>query len=301
LLAGSYASVDQFPAAEVVQTGSDSSAVWRVYLQPNSGSMARLGYRTTGGQSDEDRAALLATVFAPGRVLRIIDKKGSHHYGIIGSVGVAESDADRAPFIQLTSEVGLVQDSVNSTCGLQGLNRGAVVNVVNFVRYRLERLDGNSNYDPIYENAAPGSFEDTRTELVRTEMQPDGVTPFADTEELVAEYAVDLKFGATALTQTAPRALDRVLEDDDGLAAITGLPTLGSNPHLVRTVHARLAVRSREGDRGGDVPSSIAPSGVGPEVGMYRVPLDEGSAPFARVRTLQADIALRNNYGARWP
>lgn len=296
LLAGSYASVDQFPAAEVVQTGSDSDPVWRVVLQPNSGAMARLGYRTTGGQSDEDRTALLGTVFAPGRVLRIIDKKGWHHYGIIDSVGVDASGVNRAPFIQLTDDVDLVQDSVNSTCGLQGLNRGAVVNVVNFIRYRLETLKDNSNYAAIYANAPADSFEETRTELVRTEVLPDGEA-IAGTEELVTEYAVDLKFGITKLGTILPRTLTRTIEGTDTLQA-----DASGSPHLLRAVHVRLAVRSREGDRGGDVPSALGPDSdsVPTEVGMYRVPLNAGAAPFARVRTLQADIALRNYHGARW-
>jgi hypothetical protein len=184
---------------------------------------------------------------------------------------------------------------VNSSCGLQGLNRGAVVNVVNFVQYSLARLDSDSDYDPFYEGG--GAFEDTRTELVRTEIQPNG-SPFSGTTELVAEYAVDLKFGVTAIQTPAPRSLIRLEEGDDSLSTFAGTPSAegdDANPQWIRTVHARLAVRSREGDRGGDVPSDIAPL-----IGMYRVPLDEGNAPFARVRTLQADIALRNNYEALW-
>lgn len=289
LLAGSYASADRFPAAEVIQEGSGEDANWRVVLQPNSGAMARLGYRTSGTQSQDTRLALLSSVFASGRVLRIVDKKGSHHYGIIDTVGMAtqanDSGTDEAPFIDLTNDEVLVQDSVNSTCGLQGLNVGATVNVVNFIRYRLERLSGNSDYDPIYADPPAGSYEETRTELVRTEMQPDGTSTFAGTEELVAEYAVDLKFGITHLQLTTPPKLTRVAEGDaDGFAAAA--------PHLIRAVHARLGVRSREGDREADVPAGFT--------GLYRVPLNNGQAPFARVRTLQADIALRNNYGVRW-
>jgi len=56
----------------------------------------------------------------------------------------------------------------------------------------------------------------------------------------------------------------------------------------------RLSVRSREADREAD----ILP-GPGVAAGFYRIGLGpDGTAPFARVRTVQADIALRNQMGA---
>lgn len=308
IIAGSFASADQYPAAEVTRL-NPASNIWTVYLQPNSPAMARLGYRTDSSQNDQTRLDLLASIFNPDgvqRLLRIVDKKGSHHYGIIGSVGLAALNGQTAPFVQLTNAVTLVEETGATTCGLQGLNVGATVNVVNFIRYGLERLDDepNATYNPIYADEVAGTYEETRAELAREELDVTG-NPIAGTKELVAEYAVDLKFGVTALDPTGNGSLMRVNAgaDNDALLQWAGDPTTGvaavpnRGPHLIRTVHARLAVRSREGDRDANIDGDAA----GIPAGIYRVGLGEnGGAPFARVRTLQADIALRNHARARW-
>jgi len=307
ILAGSYVSADQFPAAEVVQLNS-SSNVWTVFLQPNSPALARLGYRTDSSQDDQARIALLRSVFTPdegARVLRILDRKGSHHYGVIDSVGLTDMDGQQAPFIQLTDGVPLVRETRANTCGLSGLNVGATVNVVNFIRYGLGRLDsastGNNTYDAIYDTDNEGTGEETRAELVRVELDVNG-NAIEGTTELVAEYAVDLKFGLTVLQNAGLTTFDETDSADD-LLQFAGPPSTGPaaalnrGPHLIRSVRARLAVRSREGDREGDIDAEAA--GI-PE-GLYRIGLGpEGGAPFARVRTLQADIALRNNARGRW-
>jgi hypothetical protein len=62
---------------------------------------------------------------------------------------------------------------------------------------------------------------------------------------------------------------------------------------LVRTVHTWLSVRSREADRNSGIDSEPGP--------LFRIGLgSEGSAPFARVRTVQARIALHNQMGVTW-
>ncbi len=67
-------------------------------------------------------------------------------------------------------------------------------------------------------------------------------------------------------------------------------PVVGDVQHL-RAVRARLSVRSREADRS-------EPVGL---PGLYRIGLgDDGGAPFARVRTFQADIALHNLGRTEW-
>ena len=69
-------------------------------------------------------------------------------------------------------------------------------------------------------------------------------------------------------------------------------------PHRIRNVRVRLAIRSREPDREQDV---VTGGDVAP--GMYRIAVgapDAGTRPFARVRTLQADVALHNQMGLQW-
>ena len=297
-IAGSFGSADQFPAAEITRLNSATN-IWTVFLQPNSPAMARLGYVAGGNQLTQ--IALLESVFMPnavGRALRIQDKKGFHHYGVVGDVGVATVNGIPAPFIELTGNVNLAQAGNSSKCGLQGLNVGALVNVVNFVRYELRRLDGG--FAVIYDTT---DDEATRAELVREELNVLTGAVIPCTTELVAEYAVDLKFGFTALNNAGNGTLVSVLEDAQSGALLTfggnplQAPALNAGPQRIRAVHARLAVRSRAGDREGN----IVP-GNGVPAGLYRVGLgSEGGAPFARVRTLQADIALRNHLGANWP
>ena len=62
----------------------------------------------------------------------------------------------------------------------------------------------------------------------------------------------------------------------------------GGTPENARAIRIRLSVRSREADR---------PVGIPTEDGdaLFRFGLGEsGGPPFARVRTLQADVALQN-------
>lgn len=304
IIAGSFTSSDEFPAAKIAQPNpAGQPNVWRIHLQPNSPAMARLGYRTDGSQSDETRLALVQSVFTPDdgtRVLRILDKKGSHHFGIIDTVGLETADGTgaQAPYIDLTGGVILKQDSRTSKCGLQGFNVGATVNVVNFIRYGLKRLDSAEDYPEyaaVYSDEVAGTYEETRAELVREELNVNG-TPIAGTTELVAEYAVDLKFGISVLSNNT---LVQLAEGNSNIPQYAGDPlTAGANagPGLIRSVHARLAVRSREGDREADIDADA--SGI--PRGLYRVSLGADDAPpFARVRTLQADIALRNHMGAQ--
>jgi hypothetical protein len=104
--------------------------------------------------------------------------------------------------------------------------------------------------------------------------------------ELVTQYAVDLKFG--------------LLLDDRGVAtepAMTAIPfddtaVVGSLPHRIRGVRLRLGVRTRDADRETD---------LNPDAGLYRIGVGDGGAgPFARVRTLQADVMLNNTASIPW-
>jgi hypothetical protein len=57
-------------------------------------------------------------------------------------------------------------------------------------------------------------------------------------------------------------------------------------------------VRSREADRLDNM-NAAATAVIGP--GLFRIGLGaNGGPPFARVRTVQADIAIRNHRGIKW-
>jgi hypothetical protein len=281
-LAGSFASVEQFPARTPVDTGSE----YHIYLQVNSGPMVRLGYQAA--TTPQVQTALLDSVFGIGRAIRIVDRAGGQHFGTI--TGTSNGDQ---PYVRVSRTPPLTfRHDMGAMCGFRGHETGALVNVVNFVRYDVRDLRGNSSYASLYNSSSGIPYDSTRTELVRAELDTAG-TVIAGTEELVAEYVVDLKFGITVvdsvLNGTDP-SLETFAPGSPEIATWAGqTPAL---THLARAIRVRLSVRSRDADR--ESPVSTLP-------GLYRVGLGNGGgAPYARVRTVQADIALRNQMRPLW-
>jgi hypothetical protein len=146
----------------------------------------------------------------------------------------------------------------------------------------------------------PPRGDATRRELVRVEIDSDG-NEMADSLELVAEYAIDLKFGltvvsgfATPATATSPGIDPAVIQFPIGDARnyeytyepSSSSPVNDKAPHRIRSVRARLAVRSREADRAASVSApTTAPPGT---LFRYSIGADAG---FARVRTLSPTSA----------
>jgi type II secretory pathway pseudopilin PulG len=284
LLAGSYASSEEFPIRSF--SVNPAGGAQQIFLQVNSGAMARLGYLTSTTQQ-----ALLASVFGPGRALRMVDREGMQHYAVVGAVtGGTNPSITLAPNPSITLRSGAAKQ-----CGAKGFETGATVNVVNFIQYDVASMSANANYAKLFTLSAAAPGENQRTELVRTELDAAGA-PIAGTQELVAEYAVDLRFGLTGITG--------VVGSNPTVGAIpvgqfTAFAGTAGNAQRLRAVRARLSVRSREPDREANV-------GIGPTVaaGLYRfmvVPAQPGVPPqFARVRTFQADIALHNHTRLLW-
>jgi hypothetical protein len=269
ILAGSYSATDEFPVE-----GTSSQLVIQ---DAASGAMARLGYLALTDANEQ--AALLSTVFGDGRAIRFLDKAtGRAYFSSVESVTGGAS-----PSITLSSALL----GSTSACPLPGQIAGSI-SVINFIRYRIEELapDKTGPFAPLFAassgDAAVPPGETTRTELVRQELDING-DPIPDTLELVAEYAVDLDFEIGAVVTGAVQTLRSsewssifpVNEDDVGL------------PQRVRTVRARLSVRSREADREAAI-----------DGGLYRFKL--GTNQYSRVRTFQADIALPNQLGVEW-
>ncbi len=298
VLSGSYSSVDQFPIWNIQDTG----ATFIIFLQANIGPLARMGYAASA-----DQAALLNQVFLAGRGLRIQDKSGELQFGTIQS-----TVAGPIPQVILSQNPGLrFRQVAGNTCGFKGNVTGAVANVINFVQYDLRNLSTSSNfgagnpaYAPLYGDTVSADWDTDRTDLVRVELDTSG-SAIAGTEELVAEYAVDFQVGVTAITgllnNTDP-TLSSFAPGDAQIANWAGDITVGANPnqgpHRLRAMRARLSVRSRQPDR--EAPIVGAP-GTDIAPGLYRIGLGSGaSKPFARVRTMQADITLHNQMGILW-
>jgi hypothetical protein len=228
------------------------------------------------------------------------------HYGVIESVDLDEG----APRIKLQANPRvLMRIETAARCALTGTDRG-LVSVVNTVRYELRQITSTSNpeYAPLLASTAAtemAAWELDRTELVREELMADGTTPIPGTTEVVAEYAVDLRFGLTAVTSfTLPGPEPSVLagypEGNANIPLFAGPANLSSNPQRIRAVRVRLAVRSAVPDRAADI---VGANGTPiPQGAFFRMNLGVQAGPqaFARVRTLQADVALPNHAGVQW-
>ncbi|HEY5957591.1 MAG TPA: hypothetical protein VIV60_13590, partial [Polyangiaceae bacterium] len=120
--------------------------------------------------------------------------------------------------------------------------------------------------------------------------------------EIVAEYAVDLRFSLTYVVgplAPAPRLITEPFDSANVLTIAGPVLSKGAtaSPQSIRSVRARLSVRSREADREANI--STASGDLAP--GLYRIGLgEEGKAPFARVRTLQADTFIGSQAEIRW-
>jgi prepilin-type N-terminal cleavage/methylation domain-containing protein len=283
VLAGSYSSPDVFVARSISQTDPPV-----VFLSLTSLGMANIGYQPAMD------AATLATVFPPNRALRILDDTGHVQFATISGVTGGAN-----PSITLETEPNVQFRALNTTskCGIRGLGND-FVNVVNFVRYDIRSLDdvAEAGLNAMYRGGP--SYESTRRELVREELDVTG-SPIAGTLELVAEYAVDLGFSlfvapndSSPLTRVSGAAVAQYAGDPSGLSA-------GDGPQLIRAVHAWLSVRSQEADR----TSGLRLTTTAPGPNMLRIsvnPTDATQPPFARVRTLQSTIPLNNQARATW-
>ena len=290
ILAGSYASADLF-SVRVRKAGA--TTVFE--LEGNQPALLRLG--NTANPDD----ATMQSVFATGRALRIV-QNGRQYYGQIQA-----AQGGPTPSVTIGAAPAIQFRSGSPDCGLgEGLGSGAsmaTVNVVNFIQYQLgtpQTPQGIANYQDLYTSSSAAPGEAGRTELMRSELALSGA-PIDGTEEIVAEYAVDLDLQLTAVTAISANGVDptnvQIIAATNALFPTFAGPVFGTGntPERIRSVRVRLGVRSREGDRtlGIGTPSQAQ--------GLFRFNLSTGDdEPFARVRTFQADVALHNQTDVLW-
>jgi hypothetical protein len=140
-----------------------------------------------------------------------------------------------------------------------------------------------------------GEVEPDRTELVRVELDVDG-KELNDTLEVVAEYAVDLKFGATRTelsknVDQTPEVLRYPIGDKRVYEKNAGTGNNGS-PEYTSALTVRLSTRSPLPDRQVGLPKTT-------DGGLLRYDLGQDLG-FARVRTMVADVYLSNQSGISW-
>jgi hypothetical protein len=288
-LAGAYDSVDRYPAWSVTTFPTG----YAVRLQTGIGALLRLGFTSLPLPSQN---ALLQQLFPAGRALRLLNiDTGMFQVSTITGTALVSGEA----FVYIAAQPAL-NLSTRGRCGLRGTT---LVNVINFVRYSLRRVKGNTAEFPNYQHLfATGDqpYEDERLELVREELDTNGA-PLPNTQEIIAEYAVDLQFALTSVQNVAtiPSLVTLGFDQPAAVQTLAAAPgTGGGRPQSIRSLRARLSVRSREVDRQENIQASAS---VAP--GLYRVRVDDAktkASGFARVRTFQSDVVLPAHLELRW-
>lgn len=273
---------------------SERFAVYWVYAEGGSrsvelqldGAIARL--RQTAMQNGQTLTDILTPIFKPGRFLRFADdgKGQGSVWGVIDGFSVNGPVGAEKLKISLASNPSIPLKTELTTCGLNaGANHGVFVSVVSRILYDLRSLKTNPTYatlvapDP---TTAPLTGEDFRTELVRVELDSNDVE-IAGTLELVAELAVDLKFGVTK----APLAGSATAFNPQMTTYGFDDPLVMNAPELVRAVQVRLSTRARIPDR----ENQLAASGHNYRFAVLKPPIRER---FTRLRTLHTTVALPN-------
>ncbi|HYQ43312.1 MAG TPA: prepilin-type N-terminal cleavage/methylation domain-containing protein [Polyangiaceae bacterium] len=288
-LAGSYTSSDVY-GAKIVPSGN--TVIFELSTLEGASAMRRLGNGVM-----PDNATMTAT-FPSARVLRIV-QNGRQYFGqIVASSGGAQPTVtiNKQPPVQFRFDSAI-------DCGLTYPGSGAstaMINVVNFIQYAVrppQTPAAIAGYKNVFTTSSDGPGEADRTELTRVELDIDGKV-LDNTEEIVAEYAVDLNLQLTAVTSITGCCdpnLSLLSPGDPLFPTFTGpvFQTVNT-PELIRSVRVRLGVRSRDADRTGSIANPA-------NQGLFRFNINSGAPEtFARVRTFQADVALHNQADILW-
>jgi prepilin-type N-terminal cleavage/methylation domain-containing protein len=240
--------------------------------------------------------------FVVGGIVRLVDQEGRSSFGVVS--GIDESGTK--PRISVSGTPKVAKRETQTTCGCTGLCVGALVNPVSIVKYNLRRID--TGLYPRFAGMFPkanvngskpiqfkGEVEPDRTELVRVEVDVDGKER-TDTLEVVAEYAVDLKFGVTRTElSTNVNQTPNVVRYPIGEKRVyekTNATSNAGTPQYTSAVTVRLSTRAPMPDRTVGLPKTT-------DGGLLRYDLGSDLG-FARVRTLIADVYLSNQAGVSW-
>jgi hypothetical protein len=318
-LSGSMTTVDEF-TGYVEQPPNGGACAARIHLNPQDPAVIRLTTDAVGvAYSAAQITANLLQVFHPVPTmtggafgLRVSDFSGTHfqyaQVGVLCGAPGAGVDA-QGPYVEVQD--ALLTSGQSPFGVVPGNTAGslALVNPVQVVRWHIRRkanaiLDGTLN-----------ATNSARFELVRTWVPMD-VGPFGDTnafagctvaganvcDELVSEFAVDLKFGFSVVTPPANAAITSFDMDTQAATNTAWAPPAGfvannQGPHLIRGIRFRLAIRSSFPDRKVNI--------VGYPNYLYRYCTDQTALAncqsFSRVRTTVEDVFLMNQINMTTP
>jgi type II secretory pathway pseudopilin PulG len=272
------------------------------------------------GTSDagiSDAVATLKRSFIPVDnkffIVRLQDASGHVQYVEACGAGITAGTPPQ-PWVDITANVPLLTTNAGggtakSTAGGEsGFFSGSQLNPVLTVRYKL------SPPVAIYSDLAPDAGgADSRFDLYRFYIDSKGEE--VGTPDLIAEYAVDLKFAFTVdnTASNAPNAplpsrtqltfpFDDTTGGNGNYGSNAGMAPTNVGPQRIRSVRVRLATRTAFADR----QALVAPPTWTPNdyKNLFRYCVTSSAAPcggYARVRTVITEVAMNNLATAAYP
>jgi hypothetical protein len=291
VIAGALSMPEVLTTASVAENGEGG---WQVSINTDTAAAARAGFSPDNTQTATNQAVLESIFIARegnGRIVRL-RKKGQDQYGVVSSVTARPGVEIAEALVDLKANPQLIRPTnAAELCGISGTGKDMDLNVIDLVRYSIRSMTTDLNYAALFKAAGLGTggggnalpYEAKRAELVRVELAPSGAE-IATSREIVGEYAVDLQISAWRATNaTTPTLLPVTVAVNDTYAST----------HLLRGLNVRLSMRSREADRDRDITAAAGD--------IYRMPLTTPNGTvYARVRTFQSNIALRNLENSNW-
>jgi prepilin-type N-terminal cleavage/methylation domain-containing protein len=226
---------------------------------------------------------------------QVMDMRGCFHYVLVcgvrsnGANTVIVDVAGDATRSLLTPE-----DTAGDVCGARPMEEVAIA-PIHRVRWYIGRETDTRLIDPETDGDGSLKFNLYRQLLdANTSVDPQAGASNIGPPELVAEYAVDLKFGLSidSSVGNAPGWTNLDFEDQPNdfapwtARATTTASTPNVGPQRIRSVRYRLAFRTPFADRRADL---LMPGGT-----SYKARYELAPGQFARVRTLISEVALFN-------
>ena len=232
----------------------------------------------------------------PPFVVRVVDPRGCLHFVVVDGVTATATTVTLTFGPAVSGNPVLLPTEDQSTCGANDQEE-VTVNPVQTVRWYIAATNPALAPDPAI--GQTGNKFDLYREIVdaagASVASPGG-------RQVVAEYAIDLKFGLSvdSPSPTLPPPTNQLTfdMDTDGVSiakwgqAASATSVGNEAPHRIRSVRFRLATRAALPDR--DAPLAILPP---PYISRYCVDVAVPCKKFARARTIMSEVALTNQAG----
>lgn len=273
---------------------ADSPAMWRILSQSNPDSALEAAFQPVG-----------AATFGA----RIADDTGHFQYIPTCSAkaaGVNGAGIAATAFVDLDPTIPVLSSSATKTNGgASGLGVGRLrVNPIQTVRWELRPINatnaGDAPYSELVDPAASEGGTTAKYELFRTYVDLFGVVTPAP--ELVAEYAVDLRFAFSADLDPVANSVRHLtvygFSDvaNGGAIADDVLLDGAAVPQRIRSVHFRLTTRSATADRADtySVPLANNQQVAYPTRYCVLAACTSGQVGWARIRSITSEVATPN-------